>query len=115
MWWCALALYCGLIFYLSGRSTLPSLANAFEGQDKIIHATAYAVMAGLFWQAGQFRWSKQPYILASMVIAWCAFYGITDEWHQSFVIGRDASVFDWLADVTGAVLFCLFRLRYSHD
>jgi len=31
-------------------------------------------------------------------------YGITDEWHQSFTFGRDASVWDWTADTVGAVL-----------
>ena len=38
-----------------------------------------------------------------------------DEVHQSFVPGRDASVYDWLADTLGAgfgvLVFALFSIR----
>ena len=33
-----------------------------------------------------------------------SFYGATDEWHQSFVPGRDADVRDLVADAVGAAL-----------
>ena len=42
-------------------------------------------------------------------------YGALDEWHQSFVPGRDASVGDWVADsagvILGLVLFSSFSSR----
>jgi VanZ family protein len=31
-------------------------------------------------------------------------YGAVDEWHQSYVPGRDVSVADWAADILGVVL-----------
>jgi VanZ family protein len=31
-------------------------------------------------------------------------YGVTDEWHQSFVAGRSADVLDWYSDSIGAAL-----------
>ena len=31
-------------------------------------------------------------------------YAASDEWHQSFVAGRDSDLFDWVADSIGAVL-----------
>jgi VanZ family protein len=31
-----------------------------------------------------------------------AFYGVTDEYHQSFVAGRTSSAIDWIADAAGA-------------
>ena len=34
-------------------------------------------------------------------------YGMLDEMHQSRVVGRDASMLDWLADVVGAGLSIL--------
>ncbi len=45
-------------------------------------------------------------------VLFCSLYGLSDEWHQSFVPGRDASLGDWLADTIGAVLAAtaIFRL-----
>jgi VanZ family protein len=34
-------------------------------------------------------------------------YGAIDEFHQSFVPGRDCNVWDWLADTLGAFLGAL--------
>lgn len=38
--------------------------------------------------------------LLGLVIA--SLYGVSDEWHQSFVVGRSAEVRDWLSDSAGA-------------
>jgi len=108
-WLLASLVYCGLIFYASSRSTLPT-PNVFSGQDKVIHATAYAVMAVLFWHAAMQRCAVR--LLPWLVVAVCAAYGISDEWHQSFVPGRDASVWDWLADVSGAMAASMLLFRY---
>ena len=50
-------------------------------------------------------------------------YGVTDEWHQSFVPNRDGNVGDWLADTAGAAVGAagasgflrLLRVRASID
>jgi VanZ family protein len=31
-------------------------------------------------------------------------YGVSDEFHQSFVAGRDSEVLDWVADTVGAAV-----------
>jgi len=110
VWLLLLLLYCALIYYLSNQSTLP-VPMVFNMQDKWIHAAAYAVMAFLFWQVGK-MWMlraglKHWNILAVIAVLFCSLYGMTDEWHQSFVAGRDASVFDWLADTVGALLMII--------
>ncbi len=77
-----------------------------------MHATAYAVMAGLFWQAWRQHISPSSASLPVVVVLCCSLYGISDEWHQSFVPGRDSSIGDWLADTAGALLlasFCYWR------
>ncbi len=33
----------------------------------------------------------------------CSLYGLSDEWHQSFVAGRESSALDWLADTLGGL------------
>lgn len=94
--------YCGLIFWLSSRSVLP-IPMLFTHEDKLVHASAYALMAWLAWQVfGQRRPASWP--LVGICVLFCSLYGASDEWHQSFVPGRDADVFDWLADTIGAGL-----------
>jgi VanZ family protein len=46
----------------------------------------------------------------AIVLATC--YGISDELHQMFVTGRQASPFDVLIDFAGAGLFVLAARRY---
>ena len=40
----------------------------------------------------------------SCSVLFCLFYGMTDEWHQSFVPGRDADWMDLVADTMGAII-----------
>ena len=40
--------------------------------------------------------------LAGLAIA--ALYGVSDEWHQSFVPGRSADIADWYADTLGSAI-----------
>ncbi|MCA9424620.1 MAG: VanZ family protein, partial [Candidatus Omnitrophica bacterium] len=44
-----------------------------------------------------------------IAIALSALYGISDEFHQSFVPERTSDIFDWFADLVGASL--LFALQ----
>jgi len=85
--------------------------DLFSMQDKLIHAAAYALMAFLFWNAGRFHVVAHSQFtlekLLLMTVIFCSLYGASDEWHQSFVAGRDASLFDWLADTLGALLLTL--------
>jgi VanZ family protein len=41
-------------------------------------------------------------LVQAMITA--SFYGITDEFHQSFIPGRCMSITDWAADTVGAVI-----------
>ncbi|MDQ6982409.1 MAG: VanZ family protein [Mariprofundus sp.] len=74
-------------------------------QDKLIHASAYAVMAWLFWHAG--RGFIPTALLPVVTVLFCSLFGFSDEWHQSFVDGRQADVYDWLADTLGALLLTI--------
>jgi len=112
VWTLLLIIYCGLIYYLSDQSRwIVSVPDLFDLQDKLIHASAYAVMAFIFWQAGKAWMMRRGKIkwnfLALICVLFCACYGLSDEWHQSFIEGRQASVFDWLADAMGALLLTI--------
>ena len=73
----------------------------FAGEDKLVHVGLYGVLgATLFW--GRMRASSPPagWVLVLLGVA----YGASDEWHQSFVPGRDPSFSDWTADTAGVLL-----------
>lgn len=88
-----------MIFVLSSQSKVPVPEVAFS-QDKIMHLIAYAVL-GLFLARGWPPANPRHYFY---LIAAASGYGLVDEIHQSFVPGRDASIYDWLADTAGGVL-----------
>ncbi len=101
----ALILYCGLIYWLSDQSTLPT-PDLFDNEDKVHHFLAYFLMGVFAWRA----FSHLP--LSRRFVFWisfgfCSLYGVSDEWHQSFVAGRNSSAFDWVADSVGGLVAAL--------
>ena len=89
------------IFFASAGPgpSLPPVRNV----DKVLHAGAYALLAGLWAWAlarGRLRDASWRTLLAAWAIA--SAYGATDELHQLFVPGRQADVFDLAADAIGA-------------
>lgn len=101
-----------VIFILSqqpgDRIHLPS----FPQSDKVAHCIAYATLAA----TAIFAFSpRRPAVCAALAFVISAAYGASDEWHQSFVIGRSVSFFDFLADCLGAALFigCWLAWRWA--
>jgi VanZ family protein len=95
----------GLIFFLSSLPGSQVPALKFPGSDKLLHAAAYAVLAAaaLFAVPDSLRRGK-PFCSALLVFFFSCLYGLSDELHQSFVPGRDASLPDAAADAAGAAL-----------
>lgn len=79
-----------------------------DSQDKVMHLVAYAVL-GLLLAKGWPPRSGRDYL--SIAIA-ASGYGLLDEFHQSFVPGRFASIYDWIADSAG-VFLGLWWYRYQ--
>lgn len=93
--------YMGLLYYLS---SLPQgrLAPVSWLPDKLLHALGYAVLALLLYLSlrRSLGLPSRAAALGSWVIA--VVHGVADEYHQSFVPGRDPSGLDLLADALGA-------------
>jgi VanZ family protein len=106
----ALLFYCAVIYWLSDQPSLP-IPMLFEYQDKLHHATAYFMM-GILASRNFRHLVKPPFILAIVSIVFCSLYGISDEWHQSFVEGREADVWDWVADTVGATAALILLARF---
>jgi hypothetical protein len=70
------------------------------------HALGYALLALaiLHWQRP--LWDKNPPPFKTLILAWVltVLYAASDEFHQSFVPGRNASPLDVLIDAIGAFL-----------
>lgn len=104
---------CATLFWLSNQHSLPSPA-LFDNQDKLQHLSAYLGLAILCWRSFR-HFIMHPIILAIVGLTFCSLYGISDEWHQSFVPGREASVADWIADTLGAAIANLLLLKYAFN
>lgn len=98
VWWVLVVLWAGLIFWFSsfpdGQGDFWFI-QAIPYGDKLAHACAFGVL-GIFLYLATKRWW--------LVIAIVSLYGISDEFHQSFVSGRSVDSTDWIADTVGAVL-----------
>ena len=102
-----------VIFLLSAQSKLPLPETvSFPGLDKLLHACAFGSLAFAlsYWFSAD-TWLAEPLKCFALVCCMAACYGISDEIHQIFVPGRDASFYDWLADCAGTALAAFARLQ----
>ncbi len=104
-WWLAVLAVAVAIF---GLSSIPAESLFTPGPPeglvnavfkKTAHVAFYGALAGALQRAldlrpGSWRWA----LLAA------GLYGVSDEWHQSFVPGREATLRDVAFDVLGAGL-----------
>lgn len=95
--------YMGLIFYLSGQSSPPY--RLILPSDKLIHFLEYMLLALLLLKAlgGTFP-GRTPAALGITAFIIAVIYAASDEFHQSFIPGRNADALDWMADSFGAAL-----------
>ncbi len=105
-YWSATIAYALLIFFLSSLSgDKTEKLYLFKHSDKIIHLAEYAILCFLVSKTLSFTLKnniKRYVPLFAILIA--LLYAISDEFHQSFVPGRSAEVYDVFADGMGAVL-----------
>ncbi len=103
-----MVLVMGVIFFLShqpgDRLPLPHV----PGADKVAHMIAYGTLAAtvLFAFRDQQK-SISPWRVMLFTVVFCILYGISDEFHQSFIPGRSVSMYDVIADGVGATISCL--------
>lgn len=102
----------GTIFFLSHQSGDSLHLPAIPGVDKIAHMTAYAGLALSFLWLFHKRAVKDHRRTAILTVLFCVLYGISDEFHQSFIPLRSVSVLDLLADGLGAALVTAVWLRF---
>ena len=98
--WAPVAAWMAVLFFLSSR---PLPAAAAGVPDWATHAAGYALLAVLCARAlagGLARPVSPRHAAAAVAISFA--YGMTDEFHQSFVPGRVAEASDLVKDLAGA-------------
>ena len=93
----------GLNFVLSAQSNLPRAPGPWLDTllKKTGHALSYGVLAWLYQRALRQR-IRAPTTLRVVSIALAVAYGLSDEYHQTFVPGRRGRLLDVAVDGVGA-------------
>lgn len=101
LYWLALFLWAGVIFYLSHLPAEELPGWQIPYLDKVVHAAEFGILAWLCFKS--FR-AFFPALLFSFL------YALSDEFHQLFVPGRCPDIYDLFADVSG-IFLALFLLK----
>jgi len=98
-----------LTVYLSHQPSLKPPLELFPHQDKLFHMIEFGGLGlALVLNRDIFRGKRPRTLMILSGIVWA----VLDEFHQSFVPGRDSSVQDMAADTAGLVIavWIFFRI-----
>lgn len=115
-YWLPPFLWMGLLFTLSGQPDLPSPTEPGSLADtlfwKSLHLAEYAVLTGLLWRAFA-RGVSSKIEPSAWSFAISFLFAASDEFHQTFVPGREGTFVDVVIDSVGAMLalWAIWRLR----
>lgn len=103
--WAPFIFWLVLIFALSAYPKALIPQGKYISWDKLAHMAEYSVLGWLTARALLYSgigWLSRHYVW--ITIAFGVLYGASDEWHQLYVKGRYASVYDVMADVIGVII-----------
>jgi hypothetical protein len=114
-YWTLTTWYASVIFHFSAMSNpvagLPvsigvTIAQVeASGFDKVLHFLEFAGFGFLLYKAMRTTFGRLPvFRIALIVLLAAGLYAISDEFHQSFVPGRDACAADAVADHIGILV-----------
>ncbi|MCB0216356.1 MAG: VanZ family protein [Caldilineae bacterium] len=108
--WLPLLAWMGLIYRFSDQPDLPQVASSWLDFliKKGLHATAYGILAWLWWRALCAAGWRRPLRWA---LGLSLLYAASDEWHQTFVPGRHGQVTDVVIDGLGALAASVWLRR----
>ena len=102
--------WAAVIFTLSSLPSTSFPDVEIFGIDKLVHFCIYMLLAVFAYRALRYQ-SLWPYASRHallLTVGAVALYGATDEFHQLFVPGRQADIFDLVADAGGAIAYVAF-------
>ena len=114
-YWLPVMAYVTVILWLSSQPYLQPPLH-FRNSDKVAHILEYSVLGFLLARAWRSTMRIRFALGAAMIaLAMGIAIGAGDEFYQSFVPGRDSSVFDLLADSIGLALAQIAYLLIARD
>ncbi len=96
------------IFFFSSKSSIPG-AGGISFLPVVYHFVVFFLFS--FFLLATIKGNKKlkiSYVITALILS--VIYAISDEFHQSFVPGRDASVRDVLTDSAGIILSLLISI-----
>jgi VanZ family protein len=113
--WLPAILLMAAIFFLSAQpaSRLPIFGEYDLLIKKIGHATGYALLGLAYYFALPPRIRVGYRWMLALLMA--VLFALSDEFHQSFVEGRNSSLLDVLIDTTGAAFALALAAFYSSN
>ncbi len=104
-------LWASIIF---GLSALPGSAKHYYNlfyflERKTFHVIEYFILGSLFYFYFSLKFTQKRTILFSTILT--LLYAMSDEWHQTFVFGRDGRIRDVLIDSLGILLAMFLILK----
>lgn len=109
IWFVTLGLYLSLIFFMSHLSADELRALPIRFWDKLVHFFEYLPVGLMVTGLIHALWPRMSFQKGvPLAICIVAILGGLDEFHQSFIPGREVSVGDATADTLGATIgaFC---------
>jgi VanZ family protein len=112
-YWLPVVIFCIVIFVQSSFAS-PDTVVHFAHADKVLHFLAYGLLGALFCRAFNAlqRWRYRWDALFCIGVVAATLYGVSDEWHQSFVSERTSDMGDVIADFIGSVAGSWVYLRF---
>ena len=95
-----------LVLWLFPGTSAETLATIHFITRKLAHFSEYAILG--FLAARAFRPSPRWFLISALLVI---VYALLDEYHQSFIPSRTASVFDSLIDMAGGLTALIFLSR----
>ena len=95
-----------LVLWLFPNTSPETMATIHFITRKLAHFTEYAILG--FLAARAFRTSPRWFLISAVLVV---LYALLDEYHQSFVPSRTASIFDSLIDMAGGISALIFISR----
>jgi len=114
MYWSLAVAWMMVIFFFSSikGSGNHSYDLFYFLERKSFHVIEYFILAVLFFLS----FSQSRPITKALVFsaALSFFYAISDEWHQTFVFGREGTIRDVAIDLIGIALAVIFIIKFKN-